>query len=60
MYGFMETKATFEYFNEQNLRPFIISRSSFPGHGRYGSKWLGDNYSEWTFLEYSITGVFNF
>jgi len=61
LFGFLESKATNKYFTQhKRTRPFIISRSSYPGHGRYASKWLGDNYSEWSFLEYSITGIYNF
>lgn len=60
-YGFLESKATNKFLVEElNTRPFIISRSTFPGHGRYASHWLGDNFSEWAFLRYSITGIFNF
>ena len=61
LYGYYETKAANIFFtNVLNIRPFILSRSSFPGHGRYGSKWLGDNWSQWEFMQYSITGIFNF
>ena len=59
--GYYETKATNVYFTTVlSTRPFILSRSSFPGHGRYGSKWLGDNYSAWSSMHESITGIFNF
>ena len=60
LYGYLETKATSQWYISKNSRPFIISRSSFPGSGQWGSKWLGDNYSQWNFMEYSITGIFNF
>ncbi|CAG9321482.1 unnamed protein product [Blepharisma stoltei] len=59
MFGFYETFATFQYFSSQNLRPFIITRSSFVGTGRYAGKWTGDNFSQWSFMAYSITGLFD-
>jgi alpha-glucosidase (family GH31 glycosyl hydrolase) len=61
LFGTMETQATYTYLaNATSERPFILSRSSVPGHGVYGAHWLGDNYSQWTQLRYSVTGVFNF
>ncbi|KAH9878027.1 hypothetical protein J1614_003244 [Plenodomus biglobosus] len=41
-------------------RPFIITRSSFPGLGRYVGKWLGDNVSLWEQYRFSIAGILNF
>jgi len=35
----------------------IISRSSFAGMGKYGSRWLGDNFSSDAYMGYSVTGV---
>jgi len=35
----------------------IIERSAFAGMGKYGSRWLGDNFSEARYMGYSITGV---
>ena len=58
--GYYEAKATNAFYTQvQQSRPFILSRSSFPGHGRYAQKWTGDNYSAWAYLEYSITSIFN-
>lgn len=58
--GYYEGKATNAFYSNSNSRPFILTRSSFPGYGRYGFKWLGDNFSQWSFLQESITGIFNF
>lgn len=41
-------------------RPFILSRSSFPGVGRFSGVWTGDVRSDWEQLRYSIPGVFSF
>jgi len=60
LYGYLESRTTSQWYISKNTRPFIISRSSFPGSGQWASKWLGDNYSQWSFMEYSITGIFNF
>ena len=38
-------------------RPFVISRSTFPGAGQYGGHWLGDNESTWPNMNYSIAGM---
>lgn len=60
MFGYMEAKATNEVFQKLEKRPFIIARSTFSTGGRYNSHWLGDNYSTWEFLGYSIAGIFDF
>lgn len=39
------------------MRTFIIERSSMAGIGKYGSRWLGDNFSEERFMGYSVSGV---
>eukprot|EP00116_Pleurobrachia_bachei_P019494 sb/3479756/ len=62
IYGLTETIATHgaltELFPEK--RPFIISRSTFPGSGQYGGHWLGDNESSWKHLRQSIMGILDF
>jgi alpha-glucosidase (family GH31 glycosyl hydrolase) len=60
-YGFYQAKATSEYFQHSlNKRPFIDTRSTLAGNGRYAQHSLGDNWSSWDFLEYSIIGIYNF
>ena len=59
MYGFTETMVTNAALRSvrPKLRPFIISRSTFPGQGRYGGHWTGDIYSDWDAMKYSISGL---
>jgi hypothetical protein len=57
MYGFTEMIATNAALTEiRNRRPFIVSRSSFPGHGHYGAHWTGDVLSDWGSMRQSIAG----
>lgn len=37
-------------------RPFVLSRSSFPGIGRFSGVWTGDVRSDWEQLRLSIPG----
>lgn len=39
------------------MRPFVISRSTFAGHGRYSGHWTGDVWSNWEQLSYSVPGA---
>lgn len=55
-----EAKATNSFFVQRKKRPFVLTRSSFPGSGLFTSKWLGDNFSLWEFMRYSIGGMYNF
>ena len=41
-------------------RSITYSRSTFPGTGQYAQHWLGDNWSEWDNLRWSISGMFEF
>jgi alpha-glucosidase (family GH31 glycosyl hydrolase) len=59
--GYYESKVTASYFTvNQNTRPFVLSRSTFAGSGKYVAHWLGDNYSSWISMQESMAGVFNF
>ena len=41
-------------------RGLVISRSTFPGGGRYSGHWLGDNKSDWPSMSESIVGMLEF
>ena len=59
----LQTKATYNYLNKKEnevLRPFILSRSTTLGSGKYTYHWLGDNLSTFNNLKNSISGIFNF
>lgn len=56
-YGTQMVKTTHEWFAAQDKRTFIIERSSFAGMGKYGSRWLGDNFSEDKSMAYSVSGI---
>jgi alpha-glucosidase (family GH31 glycosyl hydrolase) len=57
LFGTMEVKATHDWFINQGRRPMIIERSAYAGLGKYGSRWLGDNFSQEAYMGYSVTGV---
>ena len=61
LYGFYMSKATSNYFNNtKNQRPFVITRSSYSGFGKFASHWLGDNFSTFDMLKYSVGGIYLF
>lgn len=41
-------------------RAFVLSRSTFVSSGKHGGHWLGDNFSQWKDMHYSIIGMLEF
>ncbi|KAH9022012.1 glycosyl hydrolases family 31-domain-containing protein [Lactarius pseudohatsudake] len=62
LFGHLMSRATHLAVRELHpgKRPFLISRSTFAGSGRWTGHWLGDNWSKWSDLHYSIQGVLQF
>lgn len=61
-YGFAESMRTALALRKllPKQRPFILSRSTFPGSGRFAAHWLGDNYSDFDNMRLSIAGIMDF
>ncbi|KAI3720020.1 hypothetical protein L6452_20927 [Arctium lappa] len=61
IYGFSETIATHKgLLGLEGKRPFILTRSTFVGSGRYAAHWTGDNKGTWNDLKYSVSTMLNF
>lgn len=64
LYGLGMSEVTYNYLTKEDdkqnkKRPFILSRSTFAGSGRFVSHWLGDNWRDWDYMSYSISGIMN-
>uniref|UniRef100_A0A4W4EG98 Lysosomal alpha-glucosidase n=1 Tax=Electrophorus electricus TaxID=8005 RepID=A0A4W4EG98_ELEEL len=61
LYGLTEAMATYSaLLKVRRSRPFVLSRSSFPGLGRFAAHWTGDVQSDWEQLQYSIPAMLLF
>ena len=60
LHGLLESYTTAEWFKDKNQRPFIISRSTFSGSGKYSGHWTGDNFSDYNFMRFSIHSIMHF
>ncbi|MQM02306.1 hypothetical protein Taro_035070 [Colocasia esculenta] len=61
LYGFSQAVATHKALQGlEGKRPFILTRSTFVGSGRYAAHWTGDNKGTWKDLKYSISTMLNF
>ncbi|EWC45319.1 hypothetical protein DRE_00718 [Drechslerella stenobrocha 248] len=61
LFGHLNCRVTYNALTQirPDERPFILTRSAFAGSGQYVSKWLGDNFSTWESMRWSISGILN-
>nr|XP_056702459.1 maltase-glucoamylase-like [Euleptes europaea] len=61
LFGWAEAAPTFRAIQEAtDKRPFVLSRSTFVGNGKYTAHWLGDNHALWEDMHLSIIGILEF
>ncbi|KAK7100862.1 hypothetical protein V1264_023730 [Littorina saxatilis] len=61
LYGWSQTAPTLEAARAATgERSLVVTRSTFPGSGKDGGHWLGDNTSVWSHLRQSIIGMLDF
>lgn len=61
LYGLLMVMSTYDGLKEslKGKRPFILSRSGYPGIQRYAAVWTGDNRSFWEHLSMGIPMLLN-
>ena len=61
LYGILETYETYKVLKEKfgQAMPFILTRNTFAGNGKFSAHWSGDNLANWEFLRLSIPAAMN-
>lgn len=61
IYGHLMAKATYEGLLEQDndRRPFVLTRAAYAGSQKYCGGWTGDNHSIWAHLTLSLEQICN-
>jgi alpha-glucosidase len=61
VYGMENSRATFDGLKDINpdLRPFVLTRSTYAGGQRYAATWTGDNSSTWNHLRLTTPMIEN-
>lgn len=62
LYGYSMVLATEEALRRVfgGNRTLMLTRSSFPGVGKYSGHWLGDNAANWNDIKWAIPGMMEF
>ncbi|GAB6018674.1 hypothetical protein CHUAL_000350 [Chamberlinius hualienensis] len=61
LYAYTEINQTYKAIKSVlKKRPFVLTRSTAPGAGKYTAHWSGDIYSSWDDLRQSIPSLLNF
>lgn len=60
--GLFNAKTTYNTLKDKLgfQQPFILTRSTAPGSGKFAIHWTGDNRSGWDWMKISIAGILNF
>ncbi|XP_055955058.1 maltase-glucoamylase isoform X1 [Patella vulgata] len=62
LYGHGQSILTYNGLLHQfpRKRPWVMTRSSFVGTGKYATKWMGDNRSTWADILWSVISIVEF
>jgi alpha-glucosidase (family GH31 glycosyl hydrolase) len=61
LFALKQVQATSEYLVDNlNKRPYVLSRSNFPGITKYGHTWIGDNWSTVEYMKLSVDGLYSY
>jgi len=60
--GLFQALNTYNYLKDRQnqQQPFMLSRSTAPGSGKFTAHWTGDNVSTFKWMKLSIAGLINF